>query len=95
MYGFDYFNGTLSVTFHLGVNADNVTTPLRGGMPVGRQGLSSGSEVLLLCGSDLLESMQQLLVEDIIRWVQKQILVRLVVQEDMVVVSEATGIKLS
>lgn len=63
MYGSDYRRSRLTVTFHSGLSADDVTTLSTGGMTVGRQVLNNCANVFLIDERHGLEEMRQLHLE--------------------------------
>lgn len=58
MYGFDYPRGTLSLSFHPEVSADDVTTSSIVGMTVGHHVLNNEAKVLLLDGRHFLKAVR-------------------------------------
>lgn len=87
--------GTLSVVFHHAVGADDVPTPLTGGMKAGRQVLNNGAELLMVDVRHHLEAMRQLQVQCKVGWIQEQILARHRSCDEEMTISSAEGIRLS
>lgn len=83
MYGFEYFYGTLSVTFHLGVSAEGVTTPSTVGTKDGRQILNNGATVIFIDSAHRLQAMGQLPVECELGWIEEHNQVHLIVENTM------------
>lgn len=81
MYGPHYFHGTISVTFHRQVSADNVAMPSTGCTIVGRQAVNIGTKVSLLARHHRLEVMRQQRVESDVSCIQQHIQVHIVVRE--------------
>lgn len=81
--------------FHPRVSASYTTTPSTGGRTVGRQVINNGAKFLWLHGRNRLETMWQQHVDGDVGWIQQIILVRLILWEGRVAISEAEGFKLN
>lgn len=94
MYIFDNSCGTLSVTIHLELSADDVTRPSTERMTVGCLFLNNGAKILLLDVLYRLVGIEwQHAVGDVVS-IQQHILVCLIVAEERVALNETEKIRL-
>lgn len=92
IYGLDHSRGIRSEIFRHDVSADDETTPLTGGTTGDLHVLNKGSKFLLLDGYHRLRALRQLHVEGNVRWIQTDILARIIVHKDGVLISKCGGI---
>lgn len=70
MYAFDYSGGTLSVTFHPELSADDMTVPSTKGMTDDGKAFSNGANVFIIDGRHFLKTMQRIHVNSDVHLIQ-------------------------